>query len=176
VKRHTSAGFSLIELLIVIAISIVLAGIAIPVFTSAIKSYNQTATVSAATGAIESTRFQAIMHGCPYQIVFTASTLSYQVYSELPPTGTAGCLASFSPVPTSLGGGVIPLPAAGGVVMNGVNGGVAVNTATFTYTFFANGVVTATAGQPSMQIYIPHTVLYNTITVSGVGNVSTSRP
>ena len=154
-KRHTSAGFSLIELLIVIAISIVLAGIAIPVFTSAIKSYDQTATVSAATGAIESTRFQAIMHGYPYQLVFTSSTLSYQTFNEVPPAAT------FSAV-----GAAIPLPAAGGVALNGA--------ATFTYTFFANGIVTVTAGQPNMQI--ANSVRSNTITVSGVGNVSTSSP
>jgi len=167
VKRHSSSGFSLIEVLMVIAISLVLAGIAIPGFMNALKSYNQSATVSAVTGAIESTRFLAIMRGYPYQMVFTASTLSFEVYNEIPPATT------FSVVVPAQGSAITPLPNAGGVAMHGA--------ATFTYTFCPNGTVfgaaTACPGSampPSMQI--SNSVKSNTITVSGVGNVSTSIP
>ena len=81
-KRREAAGFTLIEVLIVLAIAMVLAGIAIPSFVNAINSYRLNAAASAVRGAIEATRFQAIMKGCSSQLVFTSSTMSYQVYSE----------------------------------------------------------------------------------------------
>ena len=74
----------MIEIMIVLAISMLLAGIALPIMTNAMNSYRQSAAVSAATGAISATRFQAIMRGYPYEIVFTPSTMSYQVYNEPP--------------------------------------------------------------------------------------------
>ena len=157
-KRLTNAAFTLIEALIVIAISLVLAGIAIPIFANAMKSYYQSATVSAVTGAIEATRFQAIMRGYPYQLVFTSATLSYQVYNEIPPATT------FSLVVPGTGSSTTPLPAAGGVAMTGA--------ATFTYTFSANGTVTL----PATNMQISNSVKSNTIHVSGVGNVSTTSP
>jgi prepilin-type N-terminal cleavage/methylation domain-containing protein len=162
VKRSTNAGFTLIEALIVIAISLVLAGIAIPSFTNAMSSYRLSAATSAVAGAIESTRFQAIMYGCQTQLVFTAATMSYQAYSEVPASTATGCLTSFSAIGTA-----IPLPSVGPITMSGTS---------FTYTFFANGIVTSVASPSGTSLQLQNSVKSNTITVSGVGNVSTSSP
>jgi len=153
VRTHSNSGFTLIESLIVVAVSLVLAGVAAPIFTNAIDNYRLSATVSAATGAIQSARFQAIMKGYPYQLIFTSSNVSYQLYNEVPPATT------FSTV-----GPANPLPSAGPITMNGAT--------TFTYTFSPNGIVTWSPSQPNMQI--ANAVKSCTITVSGVGNVSTS--
>jgi hypothetical protein len=130
------------------------------------NSYRQTAAVSAATGAISATRFQAIMRGYPYEIIFTSSSMSYQVYSE---TSGATCPPTFTAV-----GSAVPLPSAGGISMT---------QATATYTFLSNGTVYGAmattspclgAAVPTLQV--KNAVKSNTITVSGVGNVSTSSP
>jgi prepilin-type N-terminal cleavage/methylation domain-containing protein len=179
VKRHLNAGFTLIEALIVVAISVVLAGIAIPTFMTTMRSYNQSATVAAAAAAISSTRMQAIMRGYPYEVVFTPSSLSYQIYNEAPPAAT------YSLVVPQIGSSTTPLPNAGGVTMAGwvsctvtspptLTGCTAMAGTTVTYTFLANGTVTSNPAGVGLQI--KNVVKSNTMWVSGVGNVSTSSP
>jgi hypothetical protein len=156
----------MIEALMVVAIGLLLGGMAMPIFTNAMKNYYQSATISAAAGAIQSTRFQAIMHGYPYQITFTSSTMSYQVYAE---SAGVTCPPTFSAV-----GKAVPLPSAGSVTMTGT---------TVTFTFYGSGTVYGTvptaspclpAAAPTLQI--KNSVKSNTITVSGVGDVSISSP
>ena len=150
-KRRASAGFSLIEMLVVIAIVGVLAAMAIPGFMNSMNSYRFSGAVAASTGAIQSTRFQAIMQGYPYRLVFTSSTLSYQVSNQVPPA------TSFSAV-----GSAIPIARPGDATFNGT---------TFTYTFSPNGTVTS-----SSTMQISNGVSSNTLTVSGVGNVTVTSP
>jgi prepilin-type N-terminal cleavage/methylation domain-containing protein len=109
VKRRATAGFSLIEALVVVSIVGVLAAIAIPMSLNAMKTYRLTAAVAATTGAIKATRYQAIMHGYQYQITVTSSSLSYQVYRMAPPATT------FSAV-----GSAVPIARVGDVTMSGV--------------------------------------------------------
>ena len=160
-KRRRDSAFTMIEIMIVAAISIVLAAIAIPTFTNAMYSYRQNAAVSAASGAISATRFLAIMRGYPYQLVFTSSTMSYQVFNQVPPATT------FSLVTPSIGSATTPLPAAGGITMTGTS---------FTFTFNANGTVTSVANPSGTAMQIMNSVKSNTITVTGVGNVQISSP
>jgi len=124
---------------------------AVPMVTNGVNSYRQSAAVSAATGAISATRFQAIMHGYPYQLVLTPSSLSYQIYNEVPPA------TSFSLIVPAQGSSTTPLPSAGGITMTLVTCSVALTNwactpssdqttgtgTTLTYTFAANGTVTA---------------------------------
>jgi len=166
VKRLTSTGLSLIELLVVIAIGTTLTVVAVPMTTNAMRSYRLTAAVAAATGAIQSTRYAAIMHGYPYQITFTPATNSYQVYSE------PGGQTTYSAVGTP-----IPITESGDISIS----------RTVTFQFFAGGTVTETSNPVNMVFQIaninPSTGLpystagwSNTITVSGVGNVSVTTP
>jgi type II secretory pathway pseudopilin PulG len=185
VRRHRDSGFTIIEALLVIAISIITAAIAIPIFTNAVNNYRLTAAVSATTGAISATRMQAIMHGCSYEVIFTTTSLSYQVYSEVPAIGTSGCLTAFALVTPNVGSATTPLPNAGPINMYGwvsctvtspptLTGCTAMTGTTITYTFASNGTVTVSPAGAGMQLKNP--VKSNTIWVSGVGDVQTSNP
>ena len=55
-------------------VGLILTAIAIPQVKSAVYSYRLNSAVSMAQWAIQSTRFQALEQGYPYQVVFTAST------------------------------------------------------------------------------------------------------
>ena len=161
-KQRTAAGFSLLEMLVVVAIAMVLSAMAIPMTINAMRSYKLNAAVAAATGAIQSTRYAAIMHGYPgtgvpgygYEITFTPSTNSYQVYAMVPPATT------YSAVGTP-----IPIAPVGDVSIS----------RTVTFQFSAGGTVTETSNNMTFSI----TNAYggsNTITVTGVGNVSVASP
>ena len=148
-SRREDAGFSLIEILVVLVIATVLSAFAIPGLVNAMKTYRLSAAVSAATGAIQSTRFQAIMRGYQYQITFTPSTLAYQVYNKVPPA------AGFTAV-----GSAVPIARLGDVTLN----------QTITLTFKSNGTVSVTTG--TLPFTVTNGIVTKSITVSGVGNVS----
>ena len=163
-KRRTAAGFSLLEMLVVVAIAMVLSAMAIPMTINAMRSYKLSAAVAAATGAIQSTRYAAIMHGYPgtgvpgygYEITFTPSTNSYQVYAMVPPATTYTAVGS-----------PIPIAPVGDVTIS----------RTVTFQFSAGGTVTETSNPVNMSFQL--TNAYggsNTITVTGVGNVSVTSP
>jgi Tfp pilus assembly protein FimT len=131
-RRASSRGFSTIELVIVVAIGLTMAGMVIPVIQSSVRYFALRSAVSSLTGAIQSTRYQAIFHGCKYQIAFTAATYSYQVSAELPLPATTVCSGAYANV-----GNPIPLA--------GANNQVSLN-ADVTLVFSPGGTVTATKG------------------------------
>ena len=160
VKQRSTAGFSLIEILVALAIVSVIAVIAIPLTTNAVRSTRLSAAVSSATGAIQSTRYLAIMKGYPYQITFTPSNVSYQVLNEVPPAAT------FANVGTT-----IPICGPGAAAIS----------RTITLQFAANGTVsevtTPPAGVSAMVFSITNSYGGSkTITVSSVGNVTVTSP
>ncbi len=182
-KRFSDSAFTMVEMLVVISISLLLVGMAIPTFTNAMYAYRQGATVSGVSGALSSTRFLAIMKGYPYQLVITPSTLSYQIYNEVPPA------TSYSLVTPATGSATTPLPSAGKVTMTSVDCSVALTNwactpltdqtansgTTITYTFLANGTVTSSPASAGIQI--AHTVKSNTrFGFREWGDVGTSSP
>jgi prepilin-type N-terminal cleavage/methylation domain-containing protein len=152
------AGFTVLELVVVIAVVGVLASFAIPMTMGALRNYRLSAAVSAATGAISATRYQAIMHAYPYSITFNSSNATYQV---------ANATASACPVTTVF----TPLP--GGPTPISGNGDVTINQTT-TLVFCANGTVSATTGAMSFTISDPLTNRQHTISVTGVGDVTSN--
>jgi len=148
---------TLIELLLGISVASVLVGIAVPVIKNALAAYDLSAAVAAVSGSIESTRYQAIAIGCPYNIAFSSATTTYQIgyeaLSGTPPT----CAASFSNL-----GNAIPWSSAAGISIS----------AATTLQFSPNGSVTATNGSLAFSLTNGHQT--ESITVSGVGNVTVS--
>jgi prepilin-type N-terminal cleavage/methylation domain-containing protein len=148
-------GFSLIETLVVVAIVSILAAITTPQFLNAMKSYRLASAVAAATGAIQTTHYLAIMHGYSYLLTFNANAgtyPTYQVASALP--GATG----FLPVPPGT-----PTPIAG-------SSEETINQTTVMQ-FNSNG--TMTSGAAGNAVFtITNGVTTEQITVSGVGYVS----
>jgi Tfp pilus assembly protein FimT len=139
----------LLQIVITLVVVSILVATAVPTTVNALRNYRLTAAVSAATGAISATRYQAIMHAYPYNITFNSSNATYQVASEPPPA------TSFTNVGTA-------------VPLSGVHD-VTINTTT-TLQFNANGTVSATTG--TMSFTIGNGLLTKTISVTGVGDVS----
>jgi type II secretory pathway pseudopilin PulG len=158
----------MIELLIVLAIAMVLAVMAIPWVLSATRNYRLAAAVSAATGAIQSTRYAEIMNSYPgygYELVFTPSTNSYQVYTMIPPATTYSAqvqvgTATYNTTP-------VPICRPGDATIS----------RSVTYQFNANGTVTETSNPVNMCFQITNNFGGSrTICVSQVGNVSVTSP
>jgi prepilin-type N-terminal cleavage/methylation domain-containing protein len=89
-------GFSLIELVVVLAIILVCGAIAMPLVMNMTASMRMQGAVAAVKSGIQSTRYQAIYQGCPYQIVFTAATASYQVQGQPYSAAAGGCAAAMT--------------------------------------------------------------------------------
>jgi Tfp pilus assembly protein FimT len=74
-----SRGFTLLELCVVVAIGIVTASMAIPIFKSTLAVAKIRSAASSASGAIQTARYKALSKGVPYQIVFSKSAGAYTV-------------------------------------------------------------------------------------------------
>ena len=157
-SRAGSKGFSLIELVIVVAVVSILAAMAVPYIGTSLKYYNLRASVSSVTAAIQSNRYQAIFHGCRYQVAFTASTNSYAVSTTSDPAGSGTCLATFGTASAS-----VPLAGKGASL-----------SANSTLVFYPNGQVTATTGTSNpITLVINYSPLPSeTITVSNFGRIN----
>src|ERR1700730_14355106 len=91
-STSSARGFTVIELLVTMAVGIIMAAYAIPLLQNGMNFYKVRAATSSITGAIQSTRFQAIFHGCPYALAFNKAAMTYQVSTEV--AGPAGCAAA----------------------------------------------------------------------------------
>jgi prepilin-type N-terminal cleavage/methylation domain-containing protein len=143
-------GFSLLEIAITIAIVLSLLGYGIPKMQTALYVYQLDAAADACAWAIESTRYQAIQMGYPYQIAINASNNTYQVLTDptYPVSTTFTNLGNVQPiVPTA-------------VTMNTSN----------TIQFSPSGLVTAASGS-TLSFTITYKGLTKTISVTSYGSV-----
>lgn len=146
--RAKASGYSLVELIMGLLIGTILTAMAVPQVKTIQDQYRLRGAVASATWAIQSTRFQALMAGYPYQVVLTKSTNSYQI-QNLPPGA-----AAYANV-----GGAVPI--------SGSN--VSMNQDT-TLQFQPNGTITATKG--ALNFTLTYSGSTKTITVSNYGNIS----
>jgi hypothetical protein len=123
-------------------------------------SYQLNAAVDSASGANHGARFQAIMHGYPYQLDFNAATNTCQLASEIPPATTFSSIGSpglISASQVTVGVGPTNSSSAGHVILQ----------------FKPNGTVLNTSGQTAPLSF---TISYNgatkTLTVSKYGSIS----
>jgi prepilin-type N-terminal cleavage/methylation domain-containing protein len=158
-SKRRERGFSMIEMLLVVSIGIILTAMAAPSMKSSMYMYRLNSAVAMSKWAIQSTRFQALEKGYPYQVVFNAANLNYQI-QNLPATCTVSgtpqtpC-TTYQPV-----GAVVPISSWPMTVSQ--------NT---TITFQPNGYVTSA---PSSSFTVTYQSTVATITVSNYGNVTTS--
>ena len=141
-------GTSLIEIVVTIGLILILFAISVPKFLSSLSNYRLNAAVQAAAWSIQSTRYQANMHGYPYQVAFDNTTNLYQVSNEPPPATSFANVSSAIP----LSGSPVTLSAA------------------TTLLFKPNGSVSATTGSTSFSISYQGNS--KTLTVSTYGSVS----
>ena len=167
-RLGTTAGVSLLELVVVVAIVGVLLAISLPSLQTSLKSAHLSAATSSVTGAIQSTRFKAVVSGCNYTIAFSQTNTTYQVagqtLSGTPPT----CATTYTNV-----GSALPWSTSGDVKL----------LASTTLQFNPNGIVSLSSGGSSpctngvACLKLSNgTVATNTIIVSGVGNVTVTSP
>jgi prepilin-type N-terminal cleavage/methylation domain-containing protein len=156
VRARAARGFTLLELVVVVAIAMILAGIAVPIINNSMRVYSFRSSIAAFTGIIQSTRYNAIYHGCPYQLTFTAAPMTYTVASQVPAVGTTTCLAAMG-----VASAAVPLPGKG----------AALNT-NLTLLFHPSGLVQATTGSlTTTTMTFPGIAQAENIQVSAFGRV-----
>jgi prepilin-type N-terminal cleavage/methylation domain-containing protein len=95
-QARAARGFTVVELVIVVAIALVVMAMAVPGIRRVTQLYAMRAAVTSVTGAIQSARYNAIFHNCRYQLVFTAASKSYTVANMVPAAGGQTCNAAYS--------------------------------------------------------------------------------
>jgi prepilin-type N-terminal cleavage/methylation domain-containing protein len=161
VRARAARGFTLLELVVVVAIAMILAAIAAPFIGNTLRVYKMRSAVTGVTSAISNARYQAIFHGCKTQLVLTASNFTYQISSQQPAYGGQACLTTYNAVTP-----VAPLGSTG----------VALNQ-TVTLTFSPGGGVASTPAMNPIQMVLTYTgftstVPTETIQVSNYGNIT----
>ena len=136
------------------AIIFIMCAIAIPLTQPVMAQYRLQAAVSAITGAIQGTRYQAIMVGCPFQVALTQGTTTYQILTQALSGTPPACAATFTDT-----GGAIPWDTSGTDSIS----------ASTTLQFSPNGTVSAAAG--ALTFTVSNGTSTKLITVSGVGSV-----
>ncbi len=163
-EQKKSAGFTLMELLITVAIGMIMTVIALPLLVNGLAGYRLRGAVASMTGIIQATRYQAIFNGYPFQVVINSVAMTYQVKSD--PTRTG----AFSDV--CVGGAVSPCP----VSLAGSSAAVAINAST-TLTFSPGGSVSSTTAAGGVTaIIVTYSGKQETINVSSYGNTKVTMP
>lgn len=142
-------GFTLVEMVFVIAIAMIVVTMSLPIINSVMTTYRLRSAVASITGAIQTTRYQAISSGYPFQLVLSTTSSTFQVQSDPGLSGTYANVGSAVPLANS----AIP------VVLG----------ADTTLRFRPSGLVAATTGSTTLTLaYHGKT---ETITVSNYGNI-----
>lgn len=161
---YHSHGFTLLEVVMAMAVAVTLAAITLPVVKTSLANYRMSAAVSTVTGAINSTRYRAIYNGYQHSLAFskangsTITAAQYQLGSMVPPATT------FSNV-----GNAVPV----------VSPDITLNS-DVTLVFSPGGKVTATTGSLT-NIKLTYRQGMNdaqsrTISVSAYGNITVTNP
>jgi len=152
-------GFSLVELVIVVAIAMIVMAMAVPGIRRSLQFLSFKSATTSVSGAIQAARYNAIFHGCRYQLVFTQASNSYTVANQVPAAGNTTCTGVYG-TPSA----AIPLPSKGISL-----------TANTTMQFFPDGTVATSPASNPMTISLSYTAsgLANEgITVTKYGKIT----
>jgi prepilin-type N-terminal cleavage/methylation domain-containing protein len=148
-RLRAQAGFTMMELLMVVAVMLVLMAFAIPQIQGTLNWYRLNSAVAAVNWSVQSTRYQALMEGYPFQVTYNAANNTYQLASDPSSSGT------FTNV-----GGAVPL-----------SGDAIVVSQTNAIQFKPYGFVTPAAGS-NLCFHVTYKGLTKYISVSNYGNVA----
>jgi len=157
-RGRSTRGFSLIELIVVLLISLIMAGMAVPLLNNTMTSYRLRGATASVTGSIQAARYQAIFNGYPFRLVLNSTAKTYQVQSD---QARAGVFANYC----------VPAAASCPVPLAGSGTPVALDADT-TFTFSPGGTVqstTAVSGVTTMVLTYGGKT--ENITVSSYGNI-----
>jgi type II secretory pathway pseudopilin PulG len=155
--RGMPRGFTVVELLFVCLIGLVMTAMAVPLVGNVTSYFRLRGAISSVTGVIQSTRYQAIFRGCPYQVVFLAAANTYQIQNQCPTGGAFvnACLPAAAACPMPLSGSATPVTLG----------------ADITLTFSPGGKVTSAAA-PMAMVLTYGGKPPETITVSSYGSIN----
>lgn len=157
-RRSRESGFTAIEILMVMLVAAVMAGFAVPTMKSVLYQYRMHAAVQNINWAIQSTRYQALDAGYPYQLAVTGTSSGGSSPTYVNPTyqisNEATGATSFSNVGSSV-------PVAGFPVFL---------SAPTTLQFNPNGSVSATTG--ALTFTVSYQGYTESFTVTTYGKVT----
>ena len=145
---RNAKGFSLSEMLIVLAVSVIMTAITIPSVTSGVRSYRVSSAMASINWAIHSTRYQALEEGYPFQVVFSGAANTYQIQSSPTNNGV------YTNLDTSVPYSSYPVVLSADTTLN----------------FKPNGYVTPTTG--TLVFTITYQGICQKLSVTNYGNVS----
>jgi Tfp pilus assembly protein FimT len=173
VSRSSASGFTIVELVIVLLIAMVIMATAIPVINTTLYNMHLGSAASSLASAIQSTRYQAISTGCPYQLTLLPASNSYQLATEVITGNPPTCDTTY----TNTGPNNNPAP----VSFASSDVTISTTTACPNTSFLLNPSGTISAVNTptiasSFCIVLAHGVTTKTVTVTGVGNVKVTSP
>ena|SRR5260221_14709644 len=80
--KDTQAGFSLVELIVVLALILIIVAVSIPSITQTINNYRLDAAGHAVASLLQQTRIQAVKTNTPYYAQFDTTTTPNMVYAN----------------------------------------------------------------------------------------------
>jgi Tfp pilus assembly protein FimT len=155
-RLRSEVGASLIETVIVVSMTMLMAAIAVPKAGNALKTYRLNSSVEGVTGAIKSTRYRAMMYGCPHRVVLDSTTRTYQISSQTLSGSPQTCSAGYTNF-----GGLVNWSATSDMSL----------TPSKTFQFSPNGTVTETGGG-ALSFTMTNGLVTKTVSISGAGNVT----
>jgi Tfp pilus assembly protein FimT len=88
----------MLEIAVVVCLMLILMLIAIPIIQGTLYMYRLRSAVAAVTWAVQSTRYQALMEGYPFQVTFSAANNTYQLASDPTNSGTFANVGGAIPI------------------------------------------------------------------------------
>jgi prepilin-type N-terminal cleavage/methylation domain-containing protein len=144
--HQAAAGYTLVEVVVAVAIVLILAGMSVPLIQSALTTYQRNSAVTTVTGPIHAARYNAIFTGKVYRLAFSKADSTYQLANS-----PAAPPLVFTDV-----GSAVPF-----------TGTLAADT---TLEFHPGGWLRATAGTTTLSLTYKDTT--ENITVTSYGNIT----